>query len=57
MKLSTRERAFVLFAMRNTQQEIQDVPANEMDYGEHAEGLPLSDDEIDELCERINTED
>lgn len=53
--LTKRQRACVLFALRNLQMEIIDVPADELDYGEHAEGEPLTADEIDILCERINT--
>lgn len=54
VELNSRELATVLAALRTAQ---EDRPIFEQMPHFEDDELPLSDDEIDDLCERINTAD
>lgn len=57
MKLSTQETATVLAALRMFQKHMTKFPDARDFLGEHfAEVAPLKPEQIDELCERINTD-
>jgi hypothetical protein len=52
--MTNRELATILAALRHFQASSRDVPA--LSDGDHFhEFTPLSADEIDDLCERLNT--
>lgn len=59
MKLTKRETATVLAALRNWQQDLQEgglIPKEDLPY--HFESdEPLKTEEIDALCEKINCDD
>ncbi|HLF79729.1 MAG TPA: hypothetical protein VJB57_19785 [Dehalococcoidia bacterium] len=54
VELSTRETAQLLAALRNWQIDTLNEDLVEAYAGHFEDHEPLSDDEIDELCERLN---
>jgi hypothetical protein len=57
VELSARELAQVLAALRNWQTDALNEDLAEAFAGHFEEHEPLTDDEIDELCERLNLAD
>jgi hypothetical protein len=53
MKLNDRELATVLAALRYWRANVDECDREDYDW--FANDKPLDDEEIDELCERINT--
>lgn len=56
MRLSERELATVLAALRYWQQDLADNDECPISEGHFEDHDPLTVDEIDDLCERLNAE-
>ena len=54
VELTDREIALVLAALRNWQNDAEDFDMVEVFSGHFEDYEPLSDEEIDDLCQRIN---
>jgi hypothetical protein len=57
VELSPREVANILAALRNWQTDALNEDLDEAFAGHFEEHEPLTDDEIDDLCERLNLTD